>query len=1120
MPPSSPSFLASRWPFPGHRAACALVITAALFALWPLPAFSQTVAPVPPSAPAAVVPLDEEILHLDKFVISAAEDGGSYEATATMAATRIRTELKDVGSAISVVTAQFLKDTGARNSQDLLVYTTNTEVGGIGGNFAGLGDGASLDDLEARLSPLTNTRIRGLGAADNTRDFFLTDIPWDSFNTGRVDIQRGPNAILFGLGSPAGIINASINTAAFKNEGSVELRTGSYGSHRATLDFNHVLLPQELALRFDALDDRTEYEQRPAFNHDRRDFGALRWDPKFLSRGSAHTSLRLNFEHGQIDANRPHILPPTDQITPWFTALNRLAVDPATWQGDPNVNQLLNKLSTGPILAIFGDPASGAGNLGTAIGAPGTALAVVKNPSDYAPKSFSPAEQFKVYRASVLQDPSIFDYVHQLIDGPNKGEWSSHNIANVTLAQTFFNDRLGIEAAYDHQQTKRGATTAGGESTLTVDINTRLPDGSPNPNFGRAYVTGDAFGNAAFASTRDARRLTGFGELRFADFMQKSLLTQLLGRHVFTGFWSREQADGENFDWEAQVAAPSFAPHTGDISIYNRLIGEVNYLGLSLAGRTSAVGANLPGLSAVHRAASGTVRYFDVPTAGWASLPVTVIGNFDGARVNGNHAQLTRDDVESRGIVWQGFLLDGLIVPMVGLRHDRDRSYALDRAPVNPDGTIDFASPDYQLSSTPNNVVAGDSTSWSVVVHAPPVVREKLPGHADISLFYNCSENFQPQAGRIDVLGSPLPPPVGRTNDYGIRLGLFDDRVTLKMNWYQTKVTNDALPGFEGLYALPNAEAWGYMFARQTLANDGNGFGGYTGGYQPVNGQTAADARADGIAIATAFLDPHNQPTDSFYTLYGIDRSGWQGFIQGGIPPGFTITGDTRSKGVEYEITAQPAANWNISFNASRTDAQSHNLAGSVSAWIEQRWAVFNTPVAGTSRPSVIGDVRLFGPYPGFTVRDLYRDNIWVPYLIYKLKDGANVNELRPWRFNFVSDYTFKLGRLKGAHFGGAYRWQDKEVVGYPVLPTASATSTAAFDLAHPYRGPAETNVDLWLGYERKITKKYTWHIQLNVNNAFAKRDLIPVTVQPDGTLAAGRIPEATTWTVTNSISF
>src|SRR5690606_30754553 len=114
-----------------------------------------------------------------------------------------------------------------------LVYTTGTEVAGQGGNFLGQGDGAVLTNTD-RLEPIQNTRVRGLAEADNTRDFFLSDIPWDSYNVGRVDLQRGPNSILFGIGSPAGIVNASLNSAAFSDSNTIEARVGSFGSTRFT----------------------------------------------------------------------------------------------------------------------------------------------------------------------------------------------------------------------------------------------------------------------------------------------------------------------------------------------------------------------------------------------------------------------------------------------------------------------------------------------------------------------------------------------------------------------------------------------------------------------------------------------------------------------------------------------------------------------------------------------------------------------------------------------------------------------------------------------------------------------------------------------------------------------
>ena len=60
--------------------------------------------------------------------------------------------------------------------------------------------------------PDGTTRVRGLSAPDRARNFFKTDIPFDSYNTDRVDLNRGANSFLFGLGSPAGLINSGLVT--------------------------------------------------------------------------------------------------------------------------------------------------------------------------------------------------------------------------------------------------------------------------------------------------------------------------------------------------------------------------------------------------------------------------------------------------------------------------------------------------------------------------------------------------------------------------------------------------------------------------------------------------------------------------------------------------------------------------------------------------------------------------------------------------------------------------------------------------------------------------------------------------------------------------------------------
>ena len=142
------------------------------------------------------------------------------------------------------------------------------------------------------------------------------------------------------------------------------------------------------------------------------------------------------------------------------------------------------------------------------------------------------------------------------------------------------------------------------------------------------------------------------------------------------------------------------------------------------------------------------------------------------------------------------------------------------------------------------------------------------------------------------------------------------------------------------------------------------------------------------------------------------------------------------------------------------------------------------------------------------------------PYTLYRLQENSDVPELRPWHFNFVTNYRFSQGKLKGVNVGGSYRWQDSQVTGYRLVGTGSPTDPVNYDLKNPYRGPKEGNVDLWFGYERKLTDKIKWRAQVNLQNVTTEKKLIPVTVQGDGSLAVGRIPDLFRWTLTNSFTF
>ena len=290
---------------------------AALAALLPPALVAQTAqADAIPAAPGSDAS-NEEVIVLSPFEVSATATSG-YAASTTLAGNRLNTELRDIGSAVSVVTSEFLKDVGATDNRTLLQYTTSSEVGGTYGNFGGTGDGAVLDESSKFITPNTNTRVRGLAAADNTRDFFMTSIPWDGYNVDGVDLQRGANSILFGMGSPAGIINTRSKQAMFTNANEIGVRVGSYGANRQTVDFNRVLIDNQLAIRIAALRNDDQFKQDPAFSKDERVYGAIRFEPAFLKKNGMRTILKANYEAGRVRSNNPRTLPPIDMITPWF----------------------------------------------------------------------------------------------------------------------------------------------------------------------------------------------------------------------------------------------------------------------------------------------------------------------------------------------------------------------------------------------------------------------------------------------------------------------------------------------------------------------------------------------------------------------------------------------------------------------------------------------------------------------------------------------------------------------------------------------------------------------------------------------------------------------------------
>ena len=504
----------------------------------------------------------EDIVVLDPFTVTAETEG--YKAFDTLGGARIRTSLRDTPSSISVITPKLLQDLAVTDAQGLLVYTNNTEVAGLGGNFSGVvSRGSGVNGEGQRLaSPSTATRARGLTAMDSTRNFFPSDIPWDGYNISRVDITRGPNSFLFGFGSPSGISNVSTNYAMFKDKATVEARYGSFGSTRESLDFNKVLVPDQAAIRLDLVNDDRQFQQKPAFNHSQRAYGALRLDPDFLRTDSSYTKIQASFERGDVTSNNPREIPPTDYVTGYLNDPRASATgyNPYTYAQDGNGyspqysyfsshGSLANQFQWGNALTYFWDAPSGtlqkasqsgfssptpAGGSSASYGASSFGLnniyfvhsqgfAAAASEANYAYRLSQGDPVTAVdqgdwpfpggylgtvtYFDKTLTDTSIFDFYHKLLDGDNKREWQHWNAYNVNLTETLFHDRLSIQAVVDHQDYRNGQENHLDNTVIALDLsNSLLAAGYPTWLPGLAQANPNVGRPALYGGTGNGNR--------------------------------------------------------------------------------------------------------------------------------------------------------------------------------------------------------------------------------------------------------------------------------------------------------------------------------------------------------------------------------------------------------------------------------------------------------------------------------------------------------------------------------------------------------------------------------------------------------------------------------------
>jgi hypothetical protein len=1098
---------------------------------------------------------DEQVYELNPFVVESEGEMG-YLATNTLAGTRLNTQLKDVGAAVSVYTEEFLQDIDANNVEDILTYTTSTEGGGVNGNFSSI-TGEASD--EVRGNPSGVNRVRALSSATRTRDFFESAIPTDSYNFGNLTISRGPNAILAGIGAPGGIIDASLRQAQFRDDNRLVYRFGEHNSHRGEIHLNREIKEGRLAVRVDAMYEDINFRQDPAYEEDQRIYGAAKWivrenNPNaFLGR----TTVRANVEVGSIEGVPPDILTPVFTVQSWFEGIDPRDGEPwaaPKWRtngalrrnydengyqdGNGTVVPNGDLIQGFPLFRNWGlvyadtnseDATMGLSGANASVqGHQGVVSAGNAGPGGYIRSTGDQNRNRAGFVRTRLQNREIFDFYNELLTGAFDFRKQSFDATDIRLEQLFMNGKFGFEAAYNLQNFRRFRDIPiQGEAELAIDTTEFLSvrgeawnadNSSPaadwlieNPNFGRPFVISrDVFRDQFNYSEFESFQVTAFAKHDFTD--SDSLLGSLLGRHTLSGLYfdtsqfRRNETYGSTWDPEGDLNfISSLAAQPGD---FRAQVNGAFYLGDSQvdAATENDIRFNRITTGRPEFGETYTLRIYD------NSQKQFVTGTTQPLRILDNFRE-QQEDVESYALALQSHWLNDHVVTMFGWREDTSNTFTSSELDRLPDGNLDTSTNELLPSSTQSE----ESWTKSVVVKFPEALFLELPYDSDLRFYWNTSENFDPVGQRRNVWNENVGSPRAETEEYGIMLSVAGGKFDIRVNWFETTIKGAAVGGVPNPYGYTNT-----MITRMV--------GAHLAGLDPQ--EPASDpSDPDGLE--------HSNGPNSFQTFEEVARAFFDTIPEQlgvnigeefNFNPRFIGTGDTFSwesdnivnrsslsdivsKGTEIEVVWNPTRNWRIAINAARNEAVKANVAVEelkyVDEWLKNTSTMFNGELENFVRNPGQNQGSWVEQYQNESVNDIRTENA--------LSGTANP-EVREWRVNVVTRYQFRDGPLDGFRIGGALRWQDEIGIGYPLVPNEDGNNVA--DIANAYYGPQELYIDLNLGYNRKLKafgQSIDWTISLNIRNLTGQEDLIPIVANADGSIGTVRIPPERTWRITNS---
>lgn len=436
-----------------------------------------TVATPVPASVSTTPDTQSDVVKLSPFTVDVQRDNG-YIAADSLAGGRTNTPIRITPAAMTSLTRTFIDDLQLSNVQDALRWT----IGAVPTNWrSGASGGTGGDTFNFWSVNLRGEGSRPQGGNPPTRNYFPLYVVQDLYNVERIEVDRGPNSILFGIGDLGGSVGTYSKTARFdKNFVTLDARYDTYGGYRFTGDVNEAL-SDAFALRVNLLGaDEKGWRDGDTNKKKAIDLAATY---KFTE----DTSIRLELEgykqektvFAQSLQDGTSLWDGATASSSWAGPITDAGANPLTTPGAPGVKPM-----TG-----WGDAAhyyvwnQGVGLMNWAggyrtMGTNDIMFGAYLQPSSFtfAPTGTTiealPSREFTVGPADALLKPRYY------------------------TATLFFDHRInenldlelaGYRYSDDVVATNFEGAGNGNASGDVIDLNQQLPDGSANPNYGQRY---------------------------------------------------------------------------------------------------------------------------------------------------------------------------------------------------------------------------------------------------------------------------------------------------------------------------------------------------------------------------------------------------------------------------------------------------------------------------------------------------------------------------------------------------------------------------------------------------------------------------------------------------------